>query len=218
MAELIWRAWEQEYASSASLFGSGKRDESRRRRGPGYAVLLGHVEAAPELGVRGREIRNIAITVIANLARSCDRPQRMLLFLPRISLPVRSTGPARSPAQHADQHRRPPRPRIPPNLRPPGPSEREDSQSSSGVARRLRFLKAATASLFCGIGHRRRGLHIHHNVFFALHTSHPHPHLTPHFTSPHNSHHIVTSPSPIFFLLSPAAASRTLHTIWPRQN
>jgi hypothetical protein len=73
MAELIWRAWEQEYASSASLFGSGKRDESRRRRGPGYAVLLGHVEAGPELGVRGREIRNIAITVIANLARSCDR-------------------------------------------------------------------------------------------------------------------------------------------------
>ncbi|PMD43320.1 hypothetical protein L207DRAFT_293400 [Hyaloscypha variabilis F] len=80
------------------------------------------------------------------------------------------------------------------------------SQSSSGVARRLRFLKAATASLFCGIGHRRRGLHLHHNVFFTLHTSHPHPHLTPHFTSLHNSHHIVTSPSPIFFLLSPAAA------------
>ena len=138
----------------------------------------------------------------------------MLLFLPRISLPVRSTGPARSPAQHwtstaallgleshptfdprARQKERTPvsqSPSLPEFQRggPPPPFlESSDSQP---------LLRDWTSSTRLAPTSQR-----------LLHTSHftsTSAHLTPHFTSLHNSHHIVTSPSPIFFLLSPAAA------------
>lgn len=95
--------------------------------------------------------------------------------------------------------------RIPPSSDPSPSEEEKDRRSSSGVARQVRrprFLKAAAASLFCGIGPVCWTRLAHHNLF-TLHTS------LHNFTS---TLHITSSPPvPNISSLSPAAASRTLH-------